>query len=141
MILFNCSHSSSSVLLDINNMNTEVLEINFKNRMLNHPYLMNYVLNVLEPMVLSEDNTLIIIHNLGDAITNLHNLEYEDKHIILKNLFNLINTYTSSVNDRQVAIYRERLVVDSIYSELDKLNNVEIFTDSMKLNKFVSENI
>ena len=141
MILFNCSHSSSSVLLDINNMNTEVLEINFKNRMLNHPYLMNYVLNVLEPMALSEDNTLIIIHNFGDAITNLHNLEYEDKHIILKNLFNLINTYTSSVNDRQVAIYRERLVVDSIYSELDKLNNVEIFTDSMKLNKFVSENI
>lgn len=141
MILFNCSNSSSSVLLDINNMNTEVLEINFKNRMLNHPYLMNYILNVLEPMVLLDDNTLIIIHNFGDAIMNLHNLEYEDKHVILKILFNLINTYTSSVNIRQVAIYRERLVVDSIYSELDKLNNVEVFTDSMKLNKFVAENI
>ena len=36
---------------------------------------------------------------------------------------------------------KEEREVNLIYSELDKLNNVEIFTDSMKLNKFVSENI
>ena len=141
MIFLNASnYTNVSSIIDINNLNTQVMEIHFRNRMLNNPYLLDYIANTIEDLIISDDDILLIVHNVHDIILNMEELDPEERRNIILRFFNVLRTYVS--RDRSVIVFRENdRDLNTFYKDLDEIDNTEIFTDSLKLNQYISNNI
>ena len=141
MIFLNAStYTNVSSIIDIANLNTQVMEIHFRNRMSNNPYLLDYIANTIEDLIMSDDDILLIVHNVHDIILNMEELDPEERRNIILRFFNVLRTYVS--RDRSVIVFRENdRDLNTFYKDLDEIDNTEIFTDSLKLNQYISDNI
>lgn len=144
MILLNCTDNNNlNSLINVNDMENEIMELNFRNNSLNNPYLMSIMSDILESMMLNiEDNNskLIVVHNFKNAIINMQDINNDiDKLNTRRPFLNVIKGYSEAGHD--IVIFKEANEINAFYNDLLEFNTTEIFTDAFKLNGFLVERI
>lgn len=144
MILLNCTDNNNlNSLINVNDMENEIMEINFRNNSLNNPYLMSIMSDILESMMLNleDDNSkLIVVHNFKNAIINMQDINDDIEKLNTRRPFlNVIKGYSEAGHD--IVIFKEANEINSFYNDLLEFSTTEIFTDAFKLNGFLVERI
>lgn len=144
MILLNCTDNNNlNSLINVNDMENEIMEINFRNNSLNNPYLMSIMSDILESMMLNleDDNSkLIVVHNFKNAIINMQDINDDIERLNVRRPFlNVIKGYSEAGHD--IVIFKEANEINSFYNDLLEFSTTEIFTDAFKLNGFLVERI
>lgn len=141
MILINSSGNNKiNTILDMQSINTEVIEINFYNRAINNPYLMMTMTNIMENLIYNGNKILIILHYFDEALINMMDLDELEQRNMIRSFFNLIRGFIGS--GHPIVIYRKDAVdLNPVYVDIDALPSTEVITDSVKLNKFIVEQL
>lgn len=144
MILLNCTNNSNlNTIINVNDMENEITEIRFANMSLKNPYLMNTVADLLESLMLNmeDDNSkLVVVHNFKNAIINMQDINNDvEKLNTLRPMMNVARGYSEYGHD--IVVFTEPNDVNSFYTDLLTLPTTTSFTDSFKLNGFLSERI
>ena len=144
MILLNCTNNSNlNTIINVNDMENEITEIRFANMSLKNPYLMNNVADMLESLMINmedDNNKLVVIHNFKNAIINMQDINNDiEKLNTIRPMMNVARGYSEYGHD--IVVFTEPNDVNSFYTDLLTLPTTTLFTDSFKLNGFLSERI
>lgn len=144
MILLNCTNNSNlNTIINVNDMENEILEITFRNNSLKNPYLMSNMSDIIESMMLNmeDDNAkLIAVHNFKNAIINMQDIADDiEKLNTRRPLLNVLKGYSEAGHD--IVLFTEPNDVNPFYNDVLELTTATLFSDSFKLNGFMSERI
>lgn len=144
MILLNCTDNVNlNSIINIDDLQNEVLEIRFRNKSLENPFLLNYVGDLLESMMLNiEDNndSLIVVHNVKEAIINMENVDNDIERLnIRRPLLNVLRGYSEANHD--IVVLRDTNDINVFYTDLLEFKTTVMFNDTFKLNGFIAERI
>ena len=144
MILLNCTNITNlNSIINIDDLQNEALEIRFRNKSLENPYLLIHIGDLLESMMLNvEDNndSLIVVHNMNDAIINMENIENDIERLnIRRPLLNVLRGYSEANHD--IVVLKDGNEINSFFTDLLEFKTTVMFNDTFKLNGFITERI